>query len=72
MERFERLERLELFRIRYLNCGITFSANRRMFLSAISCGMPPKWNVPEIVVRPVSSAQRRMVSAQRSRKEAGR
>ena len=26
----------------YLNCGMTFSANSRIFLSAISCGMPPK------------------------------
>ena len=26
----------------YLNSGITLSANRRIFFSAISCGMPPK------------------------------
>jgi hypothetical protein len=26
----------------YLNFGITFSANSRMFFIAISCGMPPK------------------------------
>jgi hypothetical protein len=26
----------------YLNSGITRSANKRIFFSAISCGMPPK------------------------------
>ena len=26
----------------YLNSGMTFSANRRIFFNASSCGMPPK------------------------------
>ena len=26
----------------YLNSGMTFSANSRIFFIAISCGMPPK------------------------------
>jgi len=39
----------------YLNSGMTRSANKRIFFSAISCGIPPKWNVPEMVVSPTSS-----------------
>jgi hypothetical protein len=41
-ERLERSEQLEPAVRGYLNSGITFSANSRMFFSAISCGMPPK------------------------------
>jgi len=37
-ERFELLERLEPAVRGYLNSGITFSANHRMFVSAISHG----------------------------------
>ena len=29
-------------RAAYLNSGSTFSANKRIFFIAISCGMPPK------------------------------
>ena len=54
-ERLERFERLELSAVCYLNCGITRSANSRMFLSATSCGMPPNWKVPETTVSPASS-----------------
>lgn len=37
-----RFERFEPAAGCYLNRGITFSANRRIFFIAISCGMPPK------------------------------
>jgi hypothetical protein len=38
LERLELFERFELSAICYLNSGVTFSANSRMFFSAISCG----------------------------------
>jgi len=38
MERLELFERFELPAVYYLNSGITFSANSRMFFIAISHG----------------------------------